>query len=54
LPLTYYLHSLQNVATELEHAQFTIHATVQRAPHLDHETTSQGFVMARRSAVTSS
>jgi ubiquinone/menaquinone biosynthesis C-methylase UbiE len=52
-PLTYYLHSVQTVATELEQAQFTIHTTVERAPHLDHETTPQGFVIARRAAITS-
>jgi ubiquinone/menaquinone biosynthesis C-methylase UbiE len=46
--LTYYLHRVQKVAAELERARFTVHATVERAPHLDHETTPQGFVIARR------
>jgi hypothetical protein len=48
LPLTSYLHSLQEVAAQLEQARFTMYATVERAPALDHETTSQGFVFARR------
>lgn len=48
LPLTSYLHSLQEVAAQLEQARFTMYATAERAPALDHETTSQGFVFARR------
>jgi ubiquinone/menaquinone biosynthesis C-methylase UbiE len=53
LPLTYYLHSVPKVATELVQAQFTIHATVERAPQLEHETTPQGFVIARRTVSSS-
>ena len=48
LPLTSYLHSIEEVAAQLEVAGFTIHAKVERAPALEHEMTSQGFVFARR------
>ena len=48
LPLTSYRHNLQEVAVQLEDARFTMYAKVERAPALHHETTSQGFVFARR------
>ncbi len=47
LPLTSYRHSVQQVAGCLEATGFTIYATVLRAPELEGETTSQGFVIAR-------
>ena len=47
LPLTSYRHSMQEVAGWLEDTGFKIYATVLRAPELDGETTSQGFVIAR-------
>jgi len=46
LPLTSYRHSLQVVVDCLEGASFTIYATVLRAPDLDTESSSQGFVIA--------
>jgi hypothetical protein len=46
LPLTSYRHSLQEVAGYLEDTGFKIYATVLRAPELEDETTSQGFVIA--------
>lgn len=48
LPLTSYRHSLREVADRLEGTGFTIYTTVLRAPELEGETTSQGFVIARR------
>ena len=47
LALTSYRHSMQEVAGCLEHTSFQIYTTVLRAPELEHETTSQGFVIAR-------
>jgi ubiquinone/menaquinone biosynthesis C-methylase UbiE len=47
LPLTSYRHSVQEIAGCLEDIGFQIHTTVLRAPDLENETTSQGFVMAR-------
>ncbi len=47
LPLTSYRHSLQEVADCLEDAGFKIYTKVLRAPELEDETTSQGFVVAR-------
>ena len=49
LPLTSYRHRVQTVAGCLEDAGFSIDATVLRAPDLASETSSQGFVFARRS-----
>jgi len=49
LPLTSYRHSVQEVADSLEDTGFKIYATVLRAPELNDETTSQGFVIARSS-----
>jgi SAM-dependent methyltransferase len=46
LPLTSYRHGVQEVASCLEDAGFKIYATVLRAPELEDETTSQGFVIA--------
>src|ERR1700733_978028 len=46
LALTSYRHSMQEVAGCLEHTSFQIYTTVLRAPELEHETTSQGFVIA--------
>ena len=47
LPLTSYRHSVQEVAGCLEDIGFQIYATALRAPDLEDETTSQGFVIAR-------
>jgi SAM-dependent methyltransferase len=49
LPLTSYRHSVQQVGGCLEDTGFKIYATVLRAPELEGETTSQGFVIARSS-----
>ncbi len=46
LSLTSYRHSVREVAARLIGAGFEIYATVLRAPDLEHETTSQGFVIA--------
>ena len=46
LPLTSYRHSVKEVADRLEDTGFRISTTVLRAPELEHETTSQGFVIA--------
>ena len=46
LPLTSYRHSLKEVAGCLDDRGFKISTTVLRAPELQHETTSQGFVIA--------
>jgi ubiquinone/menaquinone biosynthesis C-methylase UbiE len=46
LPLISYRHSVQEVAAYLDDTGFRIHTTVLRAPELEHETTSQGFVIA--------
>jgi ubiquinone/menaquinone biosynthesis C-methylase UbiE len=50
LPLTSYRHHPRDVVSLLEEAHFTMHATMVRAPELEHETMSQGFVVARRAA----
>jgi len=47
LPLVSYRHSVHEVAGHLEAIGFTISTTVLRAPELEHETTSQGFVIAK-------
>jgi ubiquinone/menaquinone biosynthesis C-methylase UbiE len=49
LPLTSYRRSVKEVGDRLEAAGFTISTTVLRAPELEHETTSQGFVIATSS-----
>ena len=46
LPLTSYRHGVQEVAGCLENTGFKIYTTAVRAPELEHETTSQGFVIA--------
>jgi ubiquinone/menaquinone biosynthesis C-methylase UbiE len=46
LPLTSYRHSVQEVAGYLKDTGFKIYATVIRAAELEHETASQGFVIA--------
>ena len=46
LPLISYRHSVQEVAAHLHDTGFRIYTTVLRAPELEHETTSQGFVIA--------
>jgi len=47
-PLTSYRHSVQEIAGCLEDTGFKIYTTVLRAPELEAETTSQGFVIASR------
>ena len=49
LPLTVYRHGLGDVTRRLETVGFVVHATAECAPELDHESTPQGFVMARTS-----
>jgi ubiquinone/menaquinone biosynthesis C-methylase UbiE len=46
LPLTSYRHDVQGVVECLENTGFKIYTTDLRAPELEHETTSQGFVIA--------
>jgi ubiquinone/menaquinone biosynthesis C-methylase UbiE len=46
LPLTSYRHSVQEMADCLEDTGFKIYTTALRAPELEAETTSQGFVIA--------
>jgi len=46
LPLTSYRHSVEQVASCLEATDFKIYTTVVRASQLQHETTSQGFIIA--------
>ena len=46
LPLTSYRHDLKAVISNLEESGFRISTTVLRAPELEHETTSQAFVIA--------
>ena len=47
LPLTSYRHNLADVADRLEQAGLEVRATALREPEFDHETTQQGFVVAR-------
>jgi ubiquinone/menaquinone biosynthesis C-methylase UbiE len=49
LPLTSYRHGVQEVASRLKDTGFKIYSTILREPDLDHETTPQGFVIARSS-----
>lgn len=49
LSLTSYRHSVQEVVAPLEDAGFKIYATTLRAPDLENETASQGFVIAANS-----
>jgi len=46
LPITSCRHSVNDVAGRLEDSGFGISTTVIRAPELEHETTSQAFVVA--------
>ena len=46
LPLTNYRHGVKVVADRLEDTGFKVSTTVLRAPELEHETSSQGFVIA--------
>lgn len=46
MPLTSYRHSVRVVVGHLENMGFKICTTAVRAPELEHETTSQGFVIA--------
>jgi hypothetical protein len=46
LPLTSYRHRVLEIAACLERTGFTIHTAALRAPELEHETASQGFVLA--------
>jgi len=48
LPLTSYRHGVAEVARRLQPVGFDVRATAERAPELDHETTRQAFVFARR------
>ena len=47
LTLTSYRHDVEDVAQKVERAGFVVHATVQRAPVLAHESTPQAFLLAR-------
>ena len=49
--LTLYRHRLEDVADSLSDAGFRVQARVLREPQLAHETTPQGFLWARRSAL---
>jgi ubiquinone/menaquinone biosynthesis C-methylase UbiE len=49
LSLTSYWHSVEQVVSCLEKSGFKIYTTVLRAPELEHETTSQGFIVASSS-----
>jgi ubiquinone/menaquinone biosynthesis C-methylase UbiE len=46
LPLTSYRHSVSDVVVRLEESGFRISTSVIRGPELEHEITSQGFVVA--------
>lgn len=48
LPFTSYRHALDDVTRRLDEANFDVHATAQRQPEFDHETTPQAFVIAIR------
>jgi SAM-dependent methyltransferase len=47
LPLIIYRHGLGDLTRRLERAGFVVHATAERAPELDRESTPQAFVIAR-------
>jgi SAM-dependent methyltransferase len=49
LPLTIYRHGLRDLTPRLERVGFVAYATAERQPELDHESTPQRFVIARRS-----
>jgi ubiquinone/menaquinone biosynthesis C-methylase UbiE len=48
LSLTSYRHNVDDVGRRLEEVGLQVHATTQRAPELDHETSWQAFIIARR------
>ena len=48
LPLTSYRHGVNDIALRLAADNFEVRATTERLPELDHETTPQAFVFARR------
>ena len=48
LPLTSYRHGVQEIADCLVNTGFKISTKVLRAPELEHETASQGFVIATK------
>ena len=48
VPMIYYRHALDDMATALVEAGFRLHSTLRREPELGHETTPQGFLMAHR------
>ncbi len=48
LPLTSYRHGIADLTRRLGEAGFEVHASAQRAPELEHESTPQAFVIARR------
>ena len=48
MPLTSYRHGLPNLTQRLDRAGFEVHVTAQRAPELEHESSRQAFVIARR------
>ena len=49
LPLTSIRHEVADVVRRLEEVAFEVRATVQREPELEHESTSQAFLIARSS-----
>jgi ubiquinone/menaquinone biosynthesis C-methylase UbiE len=49
LPMTSYRHGVRQMVQCLEEAGFGIYVTVLRAPDRKHETTPQGFIIAKRS-----
>lgn len=48
IPLTNYRHSPDEVARSLTAAGLQVHARTVRQPELDHESTPQAFILARR------
>jgi SAM-dependent methyltransferase len=48
LPLTSYRHGIEDLTRRLDEAGFEVYTTAQRGPELDHESTVQAFVIARR------
>lgn len=47
LALTTYRHRLEDITHRLHEHGFAVHATAERQPELDHESTPQAFVIAR-------
>ena len=48
LSLTSYRHDVEGIARQLDIAGFDVHASTLRAARLEHEATSQAFVIGRR------